>query len=344
MWQVLSAVAYCHSQGVVHRDIKPENLLLDSPPTIPEHIRIKLIDFGTSTLFASGGRLSQRLGTAYYIAPEVLGMSYNEKCDVWSCGVILYVLLCGFPPFAGSTDEEILRRVKSGKYSFPHESWQNVSIEAKSLIKKMLVMEPANRISAQECLADPWISTLGRANLSSTEATVLSLSNLQVFNSARKLRQAFLAFISSQLMSKEQEREFSHTFQRLDKNGDGRLSREELIEAYSETMPLAEAETTVSRILEQVDVDGNGFIDYSEFLMASSNQQSLTSKGNLEAAFAAFDKDKSGKISLAELREMLTGVHPISDSAWADLIRQADQDGDGEIDLAEFAHLMQVYA
>lgn len=342
MRQVLSAVAYCHSQGVVHRDIKPENLLLDSPPTIPEMIRIKLIDFGTSTLFASGGRLSQRLGTAYYIAPEVLGMNYDEKCDIWSCGVILYVLLCGFPPFAGNTDEEILRRVKAGKYSFAHESWQSVSKEAKSLIQKMLLMDPKSRFSALNCLADPWICTLGRAGLTSTETTALSLANLQLFNSARKLRQAFLAYISSQLMSKEQEREFSLSFQRLDKNGDGRLSREELIEAYCETLPLAEAEIIVSHILEQVDVDGNGYIDYSEFLMASSNQQSLTSKANLEAAFAAFDRDKSGKISLAELREMLSGVHPVSDSAWADLIRQADQDGDGEIDLAEFAQLMKV--
>lgn len=341
MRQVLSAVAYCHSQGIVHRDIKPENLLLDSPPTIPEMIRIKLIDFGTSTLFSSGGRLNQRLGTAYYIAPEVLEMNYNEKCDIWSCGVILYVLLCGFPPFPGNTDAEILRKVKAGKYSFAHESWRNVSIEAKSLIKKMLIMEPAKRISALECLADPWISTIGRANLPGTETTALSLSNLQQFNSARKLKQAFLAFITSQLMSKEQEREFSQMFQKLDKNGDGRLSREELIEAYAETVPLAEAETIVSHILEQVDADGNGFIDYSEFIMASANQQSLISKGNLEAAFAAFDRDKSGKISLEELREMLSGASTISEATWTNLIGQADQDGDGEIDLAEFAKLMQ---
>lgn len=344
MRQILSAVAYCHSQHVVHRDIKPENLLLDSPPTVPELIRIKLIDFGTSTLFSTGNQLKQRLGTAYYIAPEVLSMNYNEKCDIWSCGVILYVLLCGFPPFPGNNDEEILKRVKLGKYSFAHESWRNVSVEAKGLIKKMLVMEPSKRATALDCLADTWITTLGRASLSDSTSTVLSLSNLQNFNSTRKLRQAFLSYISSQLMNKEQEKEISQTFQKLDKNGDGRLSREELVEAYSETMSLAEAESIVTHILSQVDADGNGYIDYSEFLMASANQQSLVSKSNLEAAFSAFDKDKSGTISIAELREMLAEVSPISDSAWADLISQVDQNGDGEIDLMEFAELMSSHA
>ena len=341
MRQVLSAVAYCHSKGIVHRDIKPENLLLDSPPTVPEMIQIKLIDFGTSTLCSTGDRLNQRLGTAYYIAPEVLEMNYNEKCDVWSCGVILYVLLCGFPPFPGNTDEEILKRVRVGKYSFQHENWRPISQDAKALIKRMLVMEPEKRASALECLSDPWIKSLGRSTIGNEEAMLMSLTNLQTFNNERKLRQAFLTFISSQLMTKEQEKEFSQTFQQLDKDGDGRLSKDELIEAYLEKMTREEAEAIVEKILAQVDSDGSGFIDYSEFVLASANQQTLMSKSNLEAAFSAFDKDHSGKISADELREMLASAGPISDVVWAELIRQADQNGDGEIEFAEFAKLMQ---
>jgi Ca2+-binding EF-hand superfamily protein len=112
------------------------------------------------------------------------------------------------------------------------------------------------------------------------------------------------------------------------------------MEAYSETMSIDQAEATVQHIMEQVDSDGSGFIDYSEFVLACSNQQTVLSKVNLEAAFAAFDRDRSGKISANELREMLGAAHPTSNSVWDDLIRQADQNGDGEIEYQEFAKLM----
>jgi len=111
MKQILSAVVYCHEHNIVHRDLKPENLLLDSPG---KNATIKVIDFGTSRRFNSGRdvKMTQKFGTPYYIAPEVLARNYNEKCDIWSCGVILYILLCGYPPFSGASDREILKRVR----------------------------------------------------------------------------------------------------------------------------------------------------------------------------------------------------------------------------------------
>lgn len=114
--QLLSAVTYCHSKGVVHRDLKPENILIDS---ILENgqIRIKVIDFGTALYISPHGTISETLGTPYYIAPEVIDGDYNEKCDVWSIGVIMYILLCGNPPFNGTNDDEILMAVKAGEYS-----------------------------------------------------------------------------------------------------------------------------------------------------------------------------------------------------------------------------------
>lgn len=100
--QVLSAINYIHSHNIVHRDLKPENLLLDKQSDNP---RVTIIDFGTAGVFESGKKLNQKYGTPYYIAPEVLKRSYNEKCDEWSCGVILYILLCGYPPFNGARDD-----------------------------------------------------------------------------------------------------------------------------------------------------------------------------------------------------------------------------------------------
>ena len=113
--QTLEAVAYCHSCQIMHRDLKPENLLLETDK--PDAI-IKVTDFGTGLLFDPNVKITKKYGTPYYIAPEVLKQNYNEKCDIWSCGVILYILLCGFPPFNGTSDEIILQNILNNTHSF----------------------------------------------------------------------------------------------------------------------------------------------------------------------------------------------------------------------------------
>lgn len=154
----------------MHRDLKPENLLFDSEK---KNANIKVIDFGTSRKLDKNKKMSKRLGTVsslppslihqcvccqpYYIAPEVLEQNYDEKCDVWSCGVILYILLCGYPPFGGRSEDDILKKVRTGKFKFEPEDWDKISEEAKSLINKMLTYDPKKRISAEVSLADPWI-------------------------------------------------------------------------------------------------------------------------------------------------------------------------------------------
>ncbi len=114
MRQVLSAITYCHANKIVHRDIKPENLLLATPD---KDARLKVIDFGTSQVFDSGKKMTTKIGTPLYIAPEVLRNSYTEKCDIWSCGVILYVLLSGVHPFDGNTCFEVMQKIKRGSFS-----------------------------------------------------------------------------------------------------------------------------------------------------------------------------------------------------------------------------------
>ncbi len=120
MKQVLQAVSYCHSKNIVHRDLKPENLLLESED--PKST-LKVIDFGTSQVFDPEAKMNQTYGTPYYIAPEILKGEYNEKCDIWSCGVILYILLCGRPPFDGDNDDEILETVSKGQYKITGPVW-----------------------------------------------------------------------------------------------------------------------------------------------------------------------------------------------------------------------------
>jgi len=147
--QVLSAINYCHTRKIVHRDLKPENLLLDKDCDNP---KIKIIDFGTSQMFDSDKKMSQKFGTPYYIAPEVLKKSYNEKCDLWSCGVILYILLCGYPPFNGANDKQIIEAVLKGKFTLDEPEWDDVSDDAKDLVKRLLTLDPDRRITATESL------------------------------------------------------------------------------------------------------------------------------------------------------------------------------------------------
>jgi calcium-dependent protein kinase len=150
-------VNYCHKNNIVHRDLKPENVLLEASKDFDQ---IKIIDFGTSLKFDPSKFLDEKLGTPYYIAPEVLNKKYNEKCDIWSCGVIMYIILSGVPPFNGANDQEIMKNVKIGKFSFSDPCWTNMSDKAKDLIKKLFTYDINQRPSAEEALQHPWITEM----------------------------------------------------------------------------------------------------------------------------------------------------------------------------------------
>ena len=339
MHQVLSAVTYCHLNSIVHRDLKPENLILVETPTEAETLNIKLIDFGTSCLFDNETKLKKRLGTPYYIAPEVLNMSYDEKCDVWSCGVLLYIFLSGYPPFTGKTDAEIMRKVRTGVYNFNHREFNQVSEESKAFIRKMLVLDTTERISAQEALNDPWLLKYATVDPSHHEI-LTSLHKLRAFRAETKLKQAVLTFITSQLLTEAEGNSMRQVFELLDKNGDGRLSHEELVTAYSRNMSIEEARQTVEVVMQKVDADKNGFINYSEFILATTSEHVLLSKENMEAAFRMFDKDGSGTITVQELKDMLGGPESEGSAVWQQLVKEADANGDGEIDIKEFKTLL----
>lgn len=153
MKQVVNAVLYCHLNGIVHRDIKSDNILLlqnniNSP--------VKLIDFGISVKFEKDTKLKEKTGTVLYIAPEVINGSYDEKCDIWSCGVLMYMMLSGMPPFYGANRKEVMAKIKKGKFSFKSKIWSLISKEAKDLIEKMLTYDPEKRPSCKEILSHPW--------------------------------------------------------------------------------------------------------------------------------------------------------------------------------------------
>jgi calcium-dependent protein kinase len=280
-------VAYCHARHIVHRDIKPENILLENNE---ENSPIKIIDFGTSQCYDPEKKMRSKQGTAYYVAPEVLKKNYNEKCDVWSCGIILYILLTGRPPFNGKTDKEIIDQVESGVINYDTHELRKVSKEARSLLKAMTDYYPSKRISSVNALNHIWFSKEIKQS-SELKSTVNVMQNLQEFRSHTKMEQAVYMYITTHLISNKEKTELRVVFESMDTNHDGQLSKDELIEGYTKiSNNRLEAEAIVEDILQTADPDGNGFIDYTEFLVATANKKNMLSDEKLKATFDMFDQ------------------------------------------------------
>lgn len=302
--------------------------------------KLKIVDFGTSMTFDPDNVLNEKLGTAYYIAPEVIHKKYNEKCDLWSCGVIMYILLSGEPPFndPAADNEAIMKKVEQGKYDLKKGVWGSISKDAKDLVKKLLTFEPEDRISAEEALLHPWI----QATKIEVDADAASnaLGNLNAFRSGQKLKVAAASYIGSQLISKSEKEKLGSVFKKLDKNGDGKLSREEILEGYETHFGRLLNEDELDQLFNDVDTDKSGFIDYSEFIVASMSSKKNMSEEKLTAAFKMFDTDGSGTISKEELKAVLSSSHQIGDETIEHILTEVDKDASGEIEFDEFAELM----
>lgn len=335
MSQLLSTIAYCHSKNVTHRDIKPENLLLEDRSSA---LNIKVADFGSSIIMDATKKMSGCFGSAYYLAPEVLAGSYNEKCDVWSCGVILYIMLTGRPPYTGRTESEIIRQVRNSPLKIVPEQLHLLSGDAIDILQRLLTVDVSKRISAADSLQHPWITNYKRykdaPNLTS------ALEALREFNNTIKLRQAVHIYIATQIITREEAKHLAEAFRTIDKNGDGRLSKLELWEQFSMITGAQQASLDVESIFLRLDTDNSGFIDYTQFLNACMENDRYKNKKNLELAFRMFDRDENGTITAAELKEVLSDGGMMDDLVWNELINEVDTNGDGMIDIREFYTLM----
>eukprot|EP00747_Dinoflagellata_sp_TGD_P030573 gnl/TRDRNA2_/TRDRNA2_134725_c1_seq4.p1 gnl/TRDRNA2_/TRDRNA2_134725_c1~~gnl/TRDRNA2_/TRDRNA2_134725_c1_seq4.p1 ORF type:complete len:268 (-),score=40.69 gnl/TRDRNA2_/TRDRNA2_134725_c1_seq4:2-778(-) len=236
-------ILYMHTKGIAHRDLKPENFLLKDkhgPTTLADNT-LKLIDFGVAQFFDANSQKNcfrTVVGTAYYVAPEVMKSKsgYNEKCDIWSCGIILYILMCGYPPFPGEDDHEIMRYAAEGCIEFDGPEWEGTSAHVKNFILKMCCLDVKKRVSAKEALEDQWWH-LDRTKLpqQTVEPAVNTtmFENLQKFTSSSRFKRAALHLIAHRLDDKS-IKDLHAAFIEIDQNGDGMLTLGEVRAGCSE--------------------------------------------------------------------------------------------------------------
>ena len=326
-------MAYCHQNGVFHRDLKPENFLLTTDKD--GKTLIKLTDFGLSVFFKEGDVFDERLGSAYYVAPEILEGRYDYRADMWSVGVIMFILLTGYAPFNGHDDSAIFAAIQKGVYDEDTDEWRQVSSSAKGVIKKLLEKNVNMRISAEELLLEPWVS--------GKEANDVNLGNKVVrrikrFSAENKLKKAAL-YMMGQMLNPSEIVDIKELFQKLDKDGNGSITIDEMRKGLKDHLGRARNEEELLNIMENADVDGNGEIDYNEFIAATININQTDMNERIWKVFQKFDIDGSGYITADEV---IHGLKKLGlDLEGVDgIFEVVDKNSDGKIDYTEFRQMM----
>jgi len=341
MHSMMSGVAHCHSLGVVHLDLKPENFLLaGSPgPGLPETVR--LADFGLSSFIRPGQVLRDIVGSEFYIAPEVIAGAYGKPADVWSLGVILYILLCGKAPFPPACSESAtFENIRYSNIDFESTPWPSLSKGAKECAQGLLERSVRYRWTLEGAMTQPWIARDGAAPPTALDDVVLRrLLKLAGGSKLRRLATRAIATQMAEFNSLEVEG-LRQLFQQFDADGDGTITHSELVSALEARGH--SSNKYVKELMGKLDIDGDGKLDYHEFLAGTLHHTKLRKEDNLMRAFHNFDTDGDGFISSQELAGILETSKWTSDSCKVQqIMEQVDRDHNGRIDFKEFELALQ---
>ena len=347
-YQVFSGLWYLHENKIIHRDIKLENIMISGKEndnaTGEELFWVKIIDFGTATIFEKNKKEKDVVGSSYYIAPEVLKQNYNEKCDTWSVGVILYMTLVGRAPFDGKDDEEIIKKINSVDYNKNEPKLVKHSVEVRDLVSKLLEKDVEKRYSAKEALEHPWfIKYGGRALYSnfSEEEIKPFVNNLLNYYYNSKIQQLVIAFLVHNLPNTASSILILKLFRNFNKSGNCKLSKEELINGLYLYKSREEVDKIIDNLFILLDGDNDGFIEFEEFLRACISKKQILTNTYLKYAFKFIDKDKTGTLDVHKIiNAFVTSPNKIIEAAFSNTLNSVDKDGDGIIGFEEFQELM----
>uniref|UniRef100_A0A5B7A302 non-specific serine/threonine protein kinase n=1 Tax=Davidia involucrata TaxID=16924 RepID=A0A5B7A302_DAVIN len=317
--RILSVVAFCHLQGVVHRDLKPENFLFTSKN---EDADMKLIDFGLSDFIRPDERLNDIVGSAYYVAPEVLHRSYSLEADIWSIGVITYILLCGSRPFWARTESGIFRAVLRADPNFDDLPWPSVSLEAKDFVKRLSNKDYRKRMTAAQALTHPWLRS--ENHLIPLDIFIFKL--VKSYLHATPFKRAALKALSKALTDDELVY-LRAQFMLLEPTKDGHVSLDNFKMALAGNATDAMKESRVPDILNAMAPLSYRKMDFEEFCAAAISTYQLEALEGWEqiasTAFAHFEQEGNRLISVEELARELN-VGPTAHSILKEWIRSSD--------------------
>lgn len=357
MRQILSALSYLHQSGFIFRDLKTENVMFISQPIKEEESfwgsprpcsvrEIKLIDFGLCCPFEKGSKMCRAAGTPYSVAPELVTspIQYDQKCDAWSAGVVMYILLSGKYPFNGKTKEDLLLAIRKEPCRFSQPVWYKVSKQAKNLLAELLHKKANQRISVAEALSNPW---LRRKSSLPTEEILRDMmdafAHFQELNMFEKAAVTALAWRANH----QDTAHLRQIFESLDQDGNGHITIQELrgvIEKAGIDIPI---DLDLQQLVFQADTDGGGTIEYTEFLAAAMDKQKIIKDEIISEAFRIFDQDGSGTITKQELLKILVGQKGDANCQSGDknavnnFVDEYDVSGDAVIDQEEFAEMLE---
>lgn len=342
---------------MTHRDLKPENVLLESADD--NKLDLKIADFGFSCIFDPKDGLELVLGSPLYMAPELIQrQKYNEKVDIWSLGVITYMLLSGKNPFPGRDKREIQAKIVNSVVDLNKATLKTVSANAKDFIKQCLNKSVKERWSAEQLLSHDWIKEQDQNLDVDLETKKEVFNNLSEFSKATKFQKTILSVLLGLRSDKEDLQQLKIAFNKMDKDGDGSLSYKE-IEASEKELAEYNFRGKWKEIIKQCDLDGDGRIDFHEFFTAAVNKQKTITRENLKYAFDTFDTNGDGNIDIEEFKtalpstrkgrtESLKSQHSnTSDKGdtdtWCGIISEVDVNGDGVVSFDEFCKAIESF-
>jgi len=325
--KMVEVVDHCHTLGIAHRDIKPENFLLSK---CGPGGQVKAADFGLSQFFRPSRPFRSLVGSAYYVAPEVLKREYGPKADIWSLGVCLYILLTGLTPFWGDTEEDIFAMVLQADVDYDTHPWNIISGPARDIVQRMLQRDPARRPSAKQVLQHKWLCQAAPDAPLGDDV----IQRMRGFTAMTKVKRAAM-LVAAQNLEVEGMPQMSALFNALDVDRSGAITADELKVGLGRAgVPVNDQE--IEKMMKTADHDGDTKrISASEFVAATVGHSVARRNELVQSLFKVFDAHGNGALSLDDLHAVLS-KYGISKEDVASVLVALDEDGDGMLSFAEF--------
>ena len=304
---------------------------------------IKLIDFGCSKIFSKRGeKKSGIIGTSIYCSPEVIDNLYDEKCDEWACGVLMYILISGEPPFDGESEEEIFKKIKKCEYNFEPEPFKYVSENCINLIKKLLEPNKNKRIKAIDALKHPFFTENFNPGKALTQNKDLSLIEKlsKIKKPFSKFHEAIISYMCSNFLSKDEEKKLRAVFRYIDYDRKNFLTKENIEKILKENGQLL-SEEKIKNILNAFDFDENGSVEYQEYLIGLCDKNLLFSKNNLKNCFDMIDNKKKGYIDSEDIKNFAFQDKTINDIALKAYLEQFGMKIENKLYFDDFAFIIK---